>query len=129
MILIDTHIFLDLMLGKPLPFVREYRPGAVGVSAVTAAELGCLQRLGRLRLDAPADRWFDEATSASGVAVLPVNAGHLARAMLDPWAHRDPADRILVHHLRERPGLELHTRDAQILEYGKQGGLAVRDCR
>lgn len=129
MTLIDTHIFVDLMLGHPLRFADEYGDARLGVSAVTAAELGCLQRLGRLRFDLPADRWFEAATAAGGVTVLPVPAGYLARAMLDPWAHRDPADRILVQHLRERPDLELHTRDATIVAYGREQGLRVRDCR
>lgn len=129
MILLDTHIFVDLMLGRPLPFVAEYLSGKTSVSAVTAAELGCLQRLDRLRLDLPADRWLDVATAAAGIVVIPATAGHLARAMLDSWSHRDPADRILVQHLRERHDLELHTRDARILEYAGECKLAVRDCR
>ncbi len=129
MILIDTHIFVDLMLGLALRFSEEYASARLGVSAVTAAELGCLQRLGRLRFDLPADRWFEAATIAGAVAVLPVPAGQLARAMLDPWAHRDPGDRILVQHLRERADLELHTRDGTIVDYAREQGLRVRDCR
>lgn len=129
MILIDTHIFVDLIFAQPLRFANEYSPGVVGVSAVTAAELGCLQRLGRLRLDLPADEWFAEATAAGGIAVHAVSAGHLARAMLPEWSHRDPADRIIVQHLRERSDLELHTRDTTIIAYGNENGLRVRDCR
>lgn len=129
MIFLDTHIFVHLMFGEPVRFGEEYLPSGVAVSAVTAAEVGCLQRLGRIELPEPADEWFEAAIRRTGATVLPVTAGTFARAGILVWEHRDPADRILVQTLIERPNAELHTRDARIIEYARIKGLNVRDCR
>ncbi len=127
--LLDTHIFVHLMFSMPVRFRDEYISGGLAVSAVSAGEIACLQRLRRLRLDEPADAWFDTAVRRSGVRVLPLTPRILARSMSMEWEHKDPADRILVQTLLEHPEIELHTRDARILAHADVRSLRVRDCR
>lgn len=129
MILLDTHLFVHLVLGSPLRFAMEYETAPLAVSPISAAEIACLERLGRLRLHDPADTWFDRAVRAVGARVLPLTPGLLARAMRLDWEHKDPADRILVQHTLDDADLELHTRDAKILARALSGGFRVRDCR
>lgn len=129
MMLLDTHLLLFLVNGNPIRFAEEYATASLAVSPISAGEIACLQRLGRIRLSEPADRWFDSAVGNLGAHVVPLTSGLFARAMLSDWAHGDPADRILVQCVRDVPGLELHTRDARILRYGAEHGLKMRDCR
>lgn len=130
MIFLDTHILIYLAAGTGrIRFADEYATRPLGISPISAAEIGCLQRAGRIELGMSADTWFDLAIRRFGAQVLPLGPGILARAMTMAWDHQDPADRILVQTLRETPGAELHTRDARILAYGREHGLSVRDCR
>lgn len=99
------------------------------VSPMSAAELGCLVRIGRLRFDRPVDAWFDAALTALGASLAPLSAGLLARSQSFPWSHRDPADRVLVQTVRETPGGVLYTRDREILALSREEPLPVRDCR
>lgn len=70
---------------------------------------------------------FDMATSRLNAKVLPLTPGIFARAVLLDWEHRDPADRLLVQSVRETPGVEIHTRDAKIVEFClKMGGERAR---
>lgn len=127
--LLDTHVFLHLVTGAPVRFGDEYAKGRLVLSAITAAEVACLQRLGRVVLDRPADAWFEDAARRLGAEVVPVSAGLFARAMLLDWEHRDPADRVLVQLAIDNPTAPLHTRDTKILAFGERNGVAVRDCR
>lgn len=129
MIILDTHMFYFLVVGAPIAFAEEYVNSPIAVSAITAAELACLQRLRRITFTKSADFWFEEAIQNSGVQILPVTPRILARAMLLEWDHRDPADRILWQTLLEHPGAELHTRDQRILARARETGAKVRDCR
>jgi PIN domain nuclease of toxin-antitoxin system len=129
MILLDTHIFLDLTGRAPVRFREEYESTDIVVSAITAAEIACLQRLERIILTMRADDWFDHAVRAAGVRVLPLTPRLLARSQLMVWDHRDPADRILVQTILDQPGTELHTKEARILGFARDMRLNVRDCR
>jgi len=111
------------------PWEVELASGEAVVCPATAAELGCLVRIGRLRLDAPPDVWFERALSRASLTLSPMSAGMLARAQVFEWVHRDPFDRTIVQTLREDQTLKLYTRDAAILDYCAVHRLAVRDCR
>jgi PIN domain nuclease of toxin-antitoxin system len=127
--LLDTHIFFDLARGAEGAWVAELEDAPLLVSPMTAAELGCLVRIGRLRFDEPVDRWYSRALAAMGAELAPMSAGLLARSQAFPWSHRDPADRVLVQVTRETPGAVLYTRDREILALAAVESLAVRDCR
>jgi PIN domain nuclease of toxin-antitoxin system len=129
MMLLDTHVLLNLSAGTPIRFADEYANADLALSPVTAGEIACLQRLGRIRLTEAADRWFEAAVERLGAKVLPLTPGTFARAMALEWEHKDPADRILVQTTQDNPGVELHTRDGQILRYAAASRLNVRDCR
>jgi PIN domain nuclease of toxin-antitoxin system len=127
--LLDTHILVDLASGSEATWVAELEEHRLVVSPMSAAELGCLVRLGRIRFDQPVDRWFERAVAALDAEVCALGAGLLARSQAFPWTHRDPADRVLVQTLRETTDAVLYTRDREILTFAEVEGLAVRDCR
>jgi|HubBroStandDraft_1064217.scaffolds.fasta_scaffold240072_3 PIN domain nuclease of toxin-antitoxin system len=129
MILLDTHIFVPLALGQPASYAEELGADDLAVSAISAAEVACLVRAGRLTLQMPPAEWFEQAISVSATNVLPLTPVLLARAFMLEWSHRDPADRILVQTLIETPNLTLFTKDATILAYADERGLRCRDCR
>jgi PIN domain nuclease of toxin-antitoxin system len=129
MILLDTHIFVPMALGESVKYADELTGDDLAVSAITAAEIACLVRIGKLTLQMPPAEWFEQAVALSGTNVLPLAPTLLARAFMLEWTHRDPADRILVQSLIEAPHLTLYTKDAVILEYAAQRGLRCRDCR
>ena len=119
MLLLDTHVLLWLETGVATLGPRaqqaldnaSWRDGEVGVSAISFWELAMLVRKGRLdpSLD-PAglrDGFLDD-----GLVEVPVNGAIGIRAEFLDWAHRDPADRIIVATALE--GHELLTSDEQI---------------
>ncbi len=129
MILLDTHIFVLLVLGQPASYAEELASDDLAVSAISAAEVACLVRVGRLTLQMPPAEWFEQAVSVSATNVLPLTPVLLARAFMLEWSHRDPADRILVQTLIEMPDLTLFKKDAEILAYAAKRNLRCSDCR
>jgi PIN domain nuclease of toxin-antitoxin system len=127
--ILDTHIFVPLVQGVDAAWAAELEGAVLVVSPIVAAELGCLVRLGRVRFSEPVDRWFERAVSELDAELGPLSAGLLARSQAFSWAHRDPADRVLVQTARETPGAVLYTKDRQILDLASAEGLPVRDCR
>jgi PIN domain nuclease of toxin-antitoxin system len=128
-ILLDTHIFVALALGHDLHFIDDYRSEPLLVSAISAAEIACLVRLNRIKLSTAPDEWFTTAARRMRCKTIDLGAAVLARSMMFDWDHKDPADRILVQTLRDTPSLELHTRDAKIIDYANSWSLRCRDCR
>jgi PIN domain nuclease of toxin-antitoxin system len=70
--------------------------GSLYVSAVTAYEIGTMQRGGRLELPRPPARWFAEAIAFHGLREIPVTGALAATAAELPPHHLDLCDRVLV---------------------------------
>lgn len=87
------------------------------VSAVTAAELACLQERDRIELSNHWKPWFRKAVEVNGWEVLPVEWEVMEEAYSLPGDfHADPADRMIVATARFYRYSVLTT-DSKILRY------------
>ena len=92
-------------------------PGEVFVSAMSVAELACLQERGRVALKLHWRSWWDTLLGRTGWLCLPMTAEVMAEAYSLPSPiHRDPADRVLIATARLEK-LILVTTDSKILAY------------
>lgn len=98
------------------------------VSPITAWEVGQLARKGKFRSNLTPLRWFERLMSAPGTVLAQMPPEVLiASSELPDFPTGDPADRIIASTAREY-GLTVVTRDAALLDYGKQGYLDVLEC-
>lgn len=132
-LLLDTHIFLWLMLGSKDLGNREALEesssrGNLFVSPITCWEVGMLASRGRVSLSLPCHDWMAQALKAPGLSLLPLSAEAAVEASFLPGKfHGDPADRMLVASARAHT-LRLATRDQKILDYGESGMVQVLPC-
>lgn len=132
-LLLDTHVWLWYAEGvserlRPACVRRldEARRGdGLIVSAVSVWEVGMHAARGRIQLTLPLRDWVDAALGAPGIHLAPLDAAIAVESTLLPGEPRgDPADRFLIATARSLD-VTLATRDAQILEYAKQGFVRV----
>lgn len=98
------------------------------VSPITAWEIGMLASRGRLQLLIKPERWFSNLFEVPGVQLADLSPDLLiASSYLPGKPPKDPTDRILAATAREL-GATLVTRDRTLLDYGKQGHVAVLEC-
>jgi PIN domain nuclease of toxin-antitoxin system len=98
------------------------------VSPISAWEVGMLVSHGRLQLLIRPERWFANLFEVPGVELAPLSPDLLiASSYLPGKPPKDPTDRILAATAREL-GAILMTRDRALLDYGKQGHVAVLEC-
>ena len=91
--------------------------GEVFVSAVSVAELACLQEGRRITLNQHWRAWWSELLKRTAWPCLPITAEIMAEAYsLPPPVHRDPADRVLIATARAER-LTLVTTDGKIRDY------------
>ena len=128
-LLLDTHIWLWYAEGTPNKLsaasIRALesarRSAGLWVSAMSVWEIGMLQKRARIQLSAPLRNWVEHALQATGLRFLPLDAATAVESSLLPEPlHADPADRFLIAAARVM-NLTLATRDARILEYGREG--------
>ena len=132
-LLLDTHVWLWYAEGVS----ERLRPAAVRrleearradgliVSAVSVWEIGMHAARGRIQLTVPLRNWVDAALGAPGIRLAPLVATIAVESTLLPGELRgDPADRFLIATARSLD-VTLATRDAQILDYAKQGFVRV----
>ena len=129
--LLDTQVFLDLVSTKrasPPADLAKHRD--LCLSEISAAEIACLVRVGRIELNMEPEEWFFLAVQRAGIELLPVTARLFIRSALFEWENRDPADRLLLQLLMddESGELTLFTRDRKILEFGKRKRLKVLEA-
>lgn len=89
----------------------------VFVSAISVAELACLQERRKVTLKQHWRAWWDALLKRTAWACLPITAEIMAEAYsLPPPIHRDPADRVLIATARHER-LTLVTTDRKIRGY------------
>ena len=76
----------------------------VGVSAITAWEVGLKAARGELKLPMEAEEWFEGAIEHHRLQVFEITPRIAFEANRLPWHHRDPADRFILatarlHHM------------------------------
>ena len=83
---------------------------------------------GRLQLLIRPERWFANLFDVPGVELAEMSPDLLiASSYLPGKPPKDPTDRIIAATAREL-GATLMTRDRVLLDYGKQGHIAVLEC-
>ncbi len=98
------------------------------ISPITAWEVGMLTAHGRLQLLIRPERWFANLFEVPGVRPAGLSPDLLiASSFLPGRPPKDPTDRILIATARDL-GATLITRDRALLDYGKQGHVAVVEC-
>jgi PIN domain nuclease of toxin-antitoxin system len=102
--------------------------GTTYISPISAWEIGMLTSHGRLQLLIRPERWFATLFDAPGVQLADMSPDTLiASSHLPGKPPRDPIDRIIAATAREL-GATLITRDRALIDYGKQGHIAVTAC-
>ena len=98
------------------------------ISPITAWEVGMLQGKGRFRSSLTPQRWFEMLRTRPGITLCELTPEILLGSSFLPGTlHRDPADRIIAATAREL-GYTVITRDRALLDYARQGHLAVIEC-
>jgi PIN domain nuclease of toxin-antitoxin system len=95
---------------------------------MSAWEIGMLVSRGRLLISMSAEAWFERTLAQPGVRLADLSAPTLiASSFLPGNPPRDPIDRILAATARHE-GLQLVTRDSELLAYARQGHLSALAC-
>lgn len=76
----------------------------VGVSAITAWEVGLKAARGELKLPMEAEEWFESVVVHHRLQVFEITPRIAFETNRLPWHHRDPADRFILatarlHHM------------------------------
>lgn len=128
-ILLDTHVFLWLLLGSPELRQSPQLAGieaaaerdALYLSAASILEIAAMERHGVLRLSIPTERWVRLALETPGLREVPVDREiSLAAATLPDPFEGDLADRCIVATARTLNCLLL-TADPVLHAYAAQG--------
>jgi len=119
-ILLDTHLLLWWMADHPMLPRRAREAIAdedndVAISVANLWEIAV--KAARLRLRADVVE-VEEASRASGFAILSIEARHVRTLRALPHLHGDPFDRMLVAQARAEPRYLL-TADRQLRGYGE----------
>ena len=128
-----TLIFMTQRVRLAGPAVEAMRvvsegAGTTYISPISAWEIGMLVSRKRLQLLIRPERWFANLFEAPGVKMAEMSPELLiASSYLPGSPPKDPTDRIIVATAREL-GATVITRDRALLEYGKQGHIAVVEC-
>jgi PIN domain nuclease of toxin-antitoxin system len=121
--LLDTCAILFIagdtgdLSAETLELIDSASPGDVFISAISLAEIACLQERDRIQLTSHWRTWWEELLGKTLWTCLPITDQTMAEAYsLPPPVHRDPADLVLMATARiER--LTLITTDRKILDY------------
>lgn len=124
MIVLDTHTLIwwadgDTKLSRNAAAAirKGAREGGVGISTISAWEVGMLVSKGRLALNMGLDEWFATIESIPGVRMLPLNTSTALDSTRLPGSfHGDPADRMIVATARSE-NAPLVTADRKIRAY------------
>ena len=129
-LLLDTHIALWLDCGddrlrastRALIDRCWQNSGTIFLSAISVWEIALLVDSERIELDVPTEVWVERFLARPGIDATPLSLHAAARAyQIHHFAHRDPADRLLVATAIEL-GCPLVTYDDRIARFGKRHG-------
>ena len=127
MILLDTHAWI-WWVAEPDRLPGPARHAIAGsleagepvrVSAISVWEVAMLVARQRLELTLEVEEWIGRSEAAPEIVFVPVdNRIALSAVGLEDFAHRDPADRIMVATAGVL-GATVVTADARMRAYGK----------
>ena len=125
LLLLDTHAWVDVVVGAPLPTEtlrrvrRAVAEARLRLAAISLWEVAMLSSKGKLQLASPLAAWLETSLTRSGVVLVPLDAAIAAESVELPGTfHGDPADRLIVATARCLRATLL-TRDRKILAYAQ----------
>lgn len=134
MILLDTCALIwatkgDALSVEALKIINKAtKAGALFLSPVSAWEIGILAQRGKLILGTSAESYISRVFIRPGVQIAPLTPEIAVRASFLPGEfHSDPADRLLISTAIVL-GLQLVTRDREILRYSARGHVSALRC-
>lgn len=126
------HVFAERHRASPQAWTAVESAAkalAVAISEISFWEIAVAAHKKRIRIRPDAREWLRMARAQSGFGVIQVERDILVDSALLPWAHRDPADRILVATAM-RYDMRVATADVAILDYAQRNrALKVLDMR
>jgi PIN domain nuclease of toxin-antitoxin system len=129
-LLLDTHVALwldsgDDRLRPPTRILIDTcwrNSGTIFLSAITVWEIALLVDGSRIELDVPLNVWVERFLARPGIDAAPLSPRAAERAyQIHHFAHRDPADRLLITTAIEL-GCPLVTYDDRIARFGQRHG-------
>ncbi len=90
---------------------------SVGVSAISAFEIGQKHKRGQLKLSLPPRQWFERAVAQHKLSVFNLTADTCLRATELPEIHKDPFDRLIIATAMSE-GRPVITTDSVFGKYG-----------
>jgi PIN domain nuclease of toxin-antitoxin system len=133
-IFLDTCAIIFLVTGEKMArhanatLARAAAVDGIGVSPVSAWEIGMLSAKRRVGFEPDPKTWFQRFVSRPGIDLVPLTAETMIDSWLLPdWPHGDPADRILVAAARTL-AVPIVTRDKRILDYAAAGHVKAIAC-
>jgi PIN domain nuclease of toxin-antitoxin system len=132
-LLLDTHVWVRYINGTPglkptavHSIESARRTGSAYVSVISIWEIALLVRKGRLDMPFGVERWVQRAFELPGIQLATLTPQiAIESVQLPDSLNKDPSDRILVATARIQ-GLNLMTRDKDILRFAKQTNLTTQ---
>jgi PIN domain nuclease of toxin-antitoxin system len=123
-LLLDTHAFLWFIGGSEKLSGRaraeiESAEGRRAVSIASLWEMAIKASLGKLTLAKPLGEFIPPILADSGIELVGIDVGDVARVATLPFHHRDPFDRLLAAQALER-GFGIVSVDEAFDAYGVQ---------
>jgi PIN domain nuclease of toxin-antitoxin system len=135
-IVLDTHVWIWVLEGargelsdETIERIEEASGHVgIGVAAISVWEVAILEAKGRISLSRSLNEWVAAGLAAPGIRLVDLSpAISLDSARLPGDAPRDPADRMIIATARALGGT-LVTRDEEILRYGANGHVRIRNA-
>lgn len=126
-VLLDTHTWLWFITGSPELKLTNRKlidhcltTESTFVASISCWEIAMLESKQRIKLSMPANEWMQHTFKLTSLIQLDITPAIAYESCHLPGDfHGDPADRLITATARVN-GLELITRDKQILLYSKQ---------
>lgn len=135
MIVLDTHVLIwsvqdDRKLGKAAArLIEEVAADAVLiVPAIYAWEVAQIEKRGKGKFPGGVLSWFEAILARPVFRLGTLEPAVAVDSVQMEWAHKDPADRIIVATARYLD-VPLLTADRTILAYAKAGHVQAIDAR
>jgi PIN domain nuclease of toxin-antitoxin system len=121
-VLLDTHAFIwwardDAPLSRRARATIAEGANECLFSIASAWEIAIKVSLGKLPVSGRLEQVIPEQLAANGIAMLPIEIGHVARVANLPFHHRDPFDRLLAAQALEE-GVAIISSDEVFERYG-----------
>lgn len=124
MIVLDTHALLwwaldpDRLSDAARTTLADMERHGGYASAISIWEIAIKVKNGKLGLPVSVDELVRRIEKGAVVELLPVDAATWLRSVSLSWAHRDPADRVIVATALNR-GIPVLSKDAAIHDFSE----------